>query len=231
MRSIKSATLALVAVSAFGMAAAADATASHPEFRTKSGLNLSFTGTSGTSILRGEQANILVTITCEKDTSSGTILHKTPLLDKIEVTFSGKCHQEIGGGSPEACTEPIKINLARGELGLVTGKKAGLYVTPETGTKFVTIECGGKATEIAGSVIGEFPELSKSGVNQYNKLLPNFELRFSATAASQNLTEIELLGTRLIGQHLVLSGFLGGQASEETDETLTGDGEFEIVTT
>lgn len=226
MRSIKLAMIALFAIFAFGAIAAASASA-FPEFKSAAG-NLAFTGTSGTSTLRGESASAVGTITCEKDTSSGLILNGTMAVDKVEVSFSGKCKQQIGS-SEGTCVEPIKIKLAAGTLGLLTASnhKVVLLLTPEAGKEFVKVSCANGSTTIEGEIVGEFPE--KVGLtNQYNKLLKSFTLEYKSSGVKQLIQEVLLLpSSQMTGTHLEVNGFFGGEASEETTETISiGGGEI-----
>lgn len=229
MHVIKRTLLLLPAVFAFLVMTAASASAFHPLFLTQSKNALPFTGTSGLALLRFAIAGNESLISCEKDAISGELLDNASRARKVELEFSGKC-LENGSGT---CIEPIKIKLALGELGLAssTSKRVLLLLAPESGTTFATIECSGSMT-IEGAVIGEIPELNKSGEVQYNKDRKNFELIFRSANKNQHqaINEILLLGTQMTGVELKIPGFFGGDLSVETVETLTTDGEALIDT-
>lgn len=229
MSTISRAMAALVAVFAFGASLAASAWASHPEFKTLSGVTLSFTGTSGKSLLLGSKLGIVGSITCEEDKSSGEIQNATPLMRKVEWEFKGKCEQLIGGAKT-ACSEPIKTKLLSGELGLINAmtKTVVLLLAPEAGEEVMTIKCGSNNTTVDGAVVGEIPEFNKTGAKQYNKIVSSFELKLKLEETRQAIREILLLGTQMTGNVLTLAGFFGGEAALETTETVTPDGLIEI---
>jgi hypothetical protein len=221
MRQLKLATVVLTAVLAFGAISAANALAL-PEFvGAKS--EVAFTSTSGTSVLSGEELGIPATITCEKDETSGTILNHSMLVDKVVAKFFGKCHQSINGGEPTTCEEPITTSAMMGELGYIKekAKPVGLLLKPESGSVFATTKCGSTETVVEGEIVGEFPEINKALVNQYNKSLTKFELVFKASGTKQAVTTLELLTGFMTGIHLSVSGFFGGEASQSDTESIT----------
>jgi cytoskeletal protein CcmA (bactofilin family) len=235
MRNIKLAMVALFAIFSFGAIAATSASA-FPEFKgTK---NTDFEAlTVGTPTLRGERASAVGTITCEKILVKGTILVGTMLIDQLHIKFHGKCKQKVGSNEG-TCAEPIEVKLVRGEIGFQnsTSKKVVIDLAPDSGTEFVTVTCANGNTKTEGEVIGEFPEINKAGVNQYNKSLSKFELAFKVSPAGttkQEIQEILLLGGLMSSVHLKVSGFLGGEASEEatTINDLLPAGETGEITT
>jgi len=234
MRSIKVVLLALIAVVALGAIVAAGAFASPPEFKSPSSKStLLFSGNSGLSTLRGKQAGQEAVIMCEKDESHGELTNNSPLAHNISIQFSGDCLQKVGGGANEICKEPIIIKTTTGELGFIEPNKlVGLYLAPTTGTEFTTVECGSFKTVVSGSIVGEFPLLFKQNAreDQYNTSRTSFELKFNAAGTKQAITAIELLGVKMTGDHLEVTGLFGEEASEETTETLTPDGSGEITT-
>jgi len=222
MSRINRAILALVAVFAFGAIAAASASASLPLFLTESKKALLFTADSGVGTLRGEKAGVVGTITCEQDLVHGFVLNASPLAHELHIQFEKKCKQTIGTNEG-TCTEPIKVNLAYGELGLLNGHVV-LLVAPESGTEFVTVECTNGNTKVEGAVVGEFPLTGADGNPQYGVDRKDFLLVFKATGTTQEPEEIELLGSLMTGVSLKVSGFLGGKASQESHELLLLDG-------
>lgn len=216
---------ALFAVLAFSAIATSGALA-HPEFNNASGKTLSFSGTGGTSILRGLNLGVLGTIECEKNTSSGLVLNKSALAAEIHVEFSGKCVQLLSGNTT-TCTEPIKIKLAFGELGLSLAKKAVLLLAPESGTEFVKITCGANVTTVEGTILGEFPENDKNLVKQYNQHSTKLELVFKSESNNENQAIRHFFlsnGTLMEGVELKVAGFFGGKASEEATGVVEADG-------
>jgi hypothetical protein len=205
----------------------------HPLFFTQNGKTLSFTGSSGVSVLRALDLGLLGTLECEKGTSSGEILNESTLARKIELEFFGKCLQKINGANLR-CDEPINLRLASAELGLIslTHKVAVLLLAPESGTEFVKIECESHQTTIEGAIVGEFPEVNGELRNQYNKDLKSYELIFrsESKSESQAIREIKLLNMQMTGVELKASGLFGGKASEEDTQTFTIDGEALIST-
>lgn len=219
---VKSIMLALVAMLTFG-AVTASATTTHPLFLTQSGRALKFTALGVLPLLRVSET----LISCEKSTISGEVLNKSTLVDKVEMEFSGKCSNN------EECP-PIKVELARGELGLLTSttKTVALLLVPETGTVFINWTCGG--TLVAeGAIVAEIPEFNSKSEALYNKDRKTFELRFETEnkTSKQKIKEIFLLGTQITGVQLLYHLF--GQVfnvSIEDTETLTTDGETLIDT-
>lgn len=229
MRLIKLALAALFAVLAFSAMVSGSALAAHPQFLTASGRTLSFKGESGTGLLRGVGGN---TIHCEHDLSSGEILNASPLARNVEVEFKGNCTLLPLGVK---CNEPIKIKLASAELGLILSKRTVvLLLSPESGTEFVEVVCSVNKINVEGAVIGEFPETNALGENQYNVTRDEYELKFESenkNTNKQKIKEICLLGTQMTGVGLSTTGSLFvGEASEETTETLKGDGLVTIDT-
>jgi hypothetical protein len=232
MRAMKPALMLLAAL-ALGLVSAGGASAFQPSFLTSSGRTLSFTSTSGLTLLRGLNVGVLGTVDCEKGAGSGEILNKSTLARKIELEYSAKCELTIGA-TKTACTEPIKFKLTLGELGLVTvtNHKVVLLLAPESGSEFVKITCGADVTTVEGTLVGEFPEVNKSSANQYNKSLTSLELVFKSENKTENqaIREIWLLGTQVTSAELKVSGFLGGKASVESTQTISPDGGVSICT-
>jgi hypothetical protein len=208
--------------------------ARHPLFLTESGSELLFSGEGSNPVLRAVSAGVLGTIACEKVLVDGWALSKSSLAHRVKTIFEGKCEQNVNG-TKTVCTEPIEPNLALAELGLVLGNKTvGVLLEPSGTKEFVKVTCGPNVTTVEGAVIGEIPEIV-GGVNQYNKLLSETTQVFEAenkNSAKQNITKIELLGVpeRLMPGKLTVTGFFGGEASEEATAKLKGDGKIEICT-
>ncbi len=233
MRMVKLASLALIAVFAFGVVAAISATAApQPEFKTQSGATLLYEGSSGVALLRGGALGGAITaeIICEKSVTHGNILNDSPLTHKVSVQFSGKCEQNGDGDSKTACSEPIVLKETVGELGLLLSaslpEEVGLVLKPVSGTSFVTTKCGSSEVTVGGEIIGTFPEMGK-----YNKLESTARLLFSANKTTkQTPTEIDLLGVEMKKVELKVEIAFGESASQEQTETLTPDGQVEIKT-
>jgi uncharacterized protein (DUF1501 family) len=233
MRKVKLASLALIAVFAFGAVAAMSATAvPQPEFKTLSGNTLAYTGKSGPAVLRGGALGgaVEAEILCEESNTTGNILNNSPLTHKVAVSFSGKCEQNGDGDSKTACKEPILLKETVGELGLLLvsslHEEVGLVLKPVSGTEFVTTECGSSKTTVTGEIIGTFPEMGK-----YNKLETEAKLEFTANKTTkQTPTEIDLLGVEMKKVELKVEVIFGESASQEETVTLKGDGKTEIKT-
>jgi len=226
MRKVKLAGFLLIAVFAVGVVAAASASAStQPLFLTASGNTLLFTATGGLAILLGSKLGQKAEIHCEKSSGHGNILNKSSLADEVNISFSGKCVETAAalGLEKAACTEPISIKLARGELGLESNNDVGLVLKPASGEEFVTTSCGGSETKVSGEIIGTFPETSK-----YNKLESEAELVFNASGTTQEPTAIELLGTSMTKVELKVNELFGEKASEITKAVITPDGKVAI---
>ncbi len=228
MKMYKLAMLALIAVFAIGVVAAGASAATHPEFDTESGKTLAFTASGGTAQLFGERAGIVGEINCESSSGSGEILNKTPLADNILISFEGKCHETISG-STSACTEPITTKRIRGEIGLIlpatSPKTVGILLIPYNSTgEFAEPVCNGTGTKVTGAIIGTFPETTK-----YNKLEKTAEIAFTSSGITQAQTEIDLLGVEMKGIHLHTAGLFGGNAAENAEAIITGDGGINIL--
>ncbi len=236
MRWIRSVSVVLFAVLALSATAAASASAFHPLFLTQSGKALLFTGETGPLLLRGLMLGALdIGISCEKSLLHGWVLNKSTLAEKIKLVLHGKC-QEIINGTAESCKEPLEFKELLGELGLInsTNDKVVLLLAPSSGTELIQYECGGHINVLKGAVIGEFPEISKKGINQYNKQLGEAELVFESENDNENqkIKEIFLLGVQMTGVAFTFGeGFLfSGPASLEAAYDLKPDGWIEIST-
>lgn len=217
---IKPTILTFLILSACG---ATTVTASEPLFLTKSKKALLFTADGlGGATLRGKNSGQEVTIKCEKSSGHGFVLDKSPLVHEVHIEFSGKCEQEVLGNKG-TCTEPIRLKLAYGELGLLNGHVL-LLLAPEAGEEFVELKCINGNTKILGAVIGEFKLLGADGGKQYNALRKNFLLLYRAKGTTQEPEEIELLGKLMTGVSLKVEGFLGEKASEKASSLILVDG-------
>jgi hypothetical protein len=218
----KLALVALFAVMSMAALMASSAAASLPLFLTQSGKALLFTADSGLGTLRGTEAGVEATITCEKDLVHGFVLNASPLAHEVEIQFHTKCEQKSAAGTAK-CSEPIKVKKAYGELGLLNGHVL-LLLAPEVGTEFVEVTCETTKTNVSGAVIGEFDLNGKDGNPQYGVDREDFLLLFKAKGTTQEPEEIELLGTLMTKVGLSVTNFLGGKASEETVELILLDG-------
>ncbi len=226
MRNAKLGILALIAVFAFGALAVASASAVQPEFNTESGKTLSFSASGGLATLLGEELKVRAEIMCEKSSTTGEILNKTPLADNIAITFTGKCKESIAGGTASSCTEPITVKPARGEIGLAAKEEVGIVLKPyNSAGEFVETTCGSNKTTVDGEIIGLYPE-----TKNYNKLEKSAEQAFNAKGTTQEPTEIELLGVKMTKVELKVSGAFGEKSSQITIATVTNDGGIEIKT-
>jgi len=223
--------VAAMAVMAFGAFAASSASAT-PEFKGLTGVtDIHFTGRSLVTTLRGLNAGVLGTISCEKDLASGLILVPSMLVDNILLQFHGKCTQKVGS-TETGCGTLILTKPLHGIVGWINkgATPVGLLLHPESGTVFATVVCGTNTTTVEGEIVAEIPELNEARENQYNNSRTEYELVLKASGETQGVTTFELLGgTFMTGVSLKVAGFLGGAASEEGTElvTLEKDGELE----
>jgi hypothetical protein len=232
---------ALFAVLAFGAMTASSAFAAqaHPIFLTASGAETLFSGENAagtTPTLRALNLGVLGTITCEKALVDGFALPKSPLAHRVKVEFHGDCLQTVGS-TKNKCVENIVVKTSLAELGLVLPGTltVGILLEPSDGGKiFAEPECpAGSKTTVEGAVIGEIPAINKKGVSQYNKELTEQEQVFEAVgknSETQNPTSIELLGVNMTGVKLKVSGFFGGEASEEATAILKSATGIEVCT-
>lgn len=200
-RIARSALIALFAVMCMGALGAGSASAVQPLYLTESKKALLVSSDNlGEITLRGRSAGIEGTIKCEKSGGHGFLLDKSSLIREISAELSGKCEQTIGT-SKGTCTEPIKPVSMYGELGLLNGIVV-MLIAPESGETFVEVKCTNGNTKITGTIIGEYKLNSRDGTKQYGvdrKVLLGLD---NATGNKQNIQEIELLGTKMTGDHL-----------------------------
>jgi hypothetical protein len=232
MRKVKLLIFALAAVMAFGVVAAASASATEPLFLNEGAkASLLFTATGGAAVLKGKKLTQEAEINCEESSTHGFTLNKTSLADEVDIEFKTNCNETAPalGLNKAACVEPIKVKETRGELGLTTlgaeTKLLALLLAPVSGSEFVTTECGGVRTVVGGAIVGFLPQRAK-----YNKFESEAELVFRASGAKQEPTEIELLGTNMTGVKLTVSEAFGEEASEATKASVKGDGKVAIDT-
>jgi hypothetical protein len=224
--------LALVAAMALGAGVAVNASAGVPELQNQNNTagEVAFDAHSGLTTIRGERLGVVGRVSCERDlVLGGAFLVPGMLVDKFVIHLSGKCELNIGT-TKIACTEPILTHPLHGELGFIKGTSGtvGLLVKPETGEEFTTVTCGAEKVTIDGEVVGEIPEVNKSGANQYNKLVSSLELRFARVVGKETeqvVTTFELLAgfpppLSMTGVTLTTSGAFGGKASIESTETV-----------
>jgi len=166
-------------------------------------------------------------------TFSGTIVTKSATVKKVTVSLTGKCETTINGekfacGEPYFTTKPLS-----GKLGYIEDKEAGpvgLKLKGENGGEIASYVCLATDTEFAGSFVGEFPELTKSGGGQYNKSLSSFELGYAASGNKQLVQTLLSSSGFEKGLHITAEGFYGGEASLEASETLKTSEAVEIKT-
>jgi len=186
----------------------------------------------------------LVQVQCEKNTSTGEITSGmgSMLASKIVIQYE-KCHiegkpTERCGNEPGAASETIKTKALMGTLGYATNpqdaKHVGMMIEAEAGT-LATFNCEKVANpiEVLGKVIGLFPEV------EINTMLKAFTLNFECENGGLGHNEKQKdQGLWLLGSPekfegtLHLEGKIGvlkGEACQEGPETITLDGEGEIM--
>jgi hypothetical protein len=222
MKIARSAGATLVAIMALGLAAVSPAFA-EPEFKPT---GRTFTGTSGTNILKGGSN----TVTCTSDTSSGTISNAT-LAGGVKVEFNG-CKSSGAAGS--TCTVKstntntpgiIITNTLHGVLGLIlpkgTGSGVGLLLLPVANKQFFTLESNTctEETLVTGNVAAELTPTKEETLNVL--------LKFQAAAtAGESIKDFDLSTGGLV---LPLLEAFGREASEAMDEKLTFLANIEIT--
>ena len=213
MKIARLASLMLVAILAVGLAVSSVASAA-PLIGP---VGATLTGTSGTGILTAAGE----TITCAKDTSTGTITSST-LIGGITVHFlecTGK--NSAGAECPVMSTgAPLSnlllTNVLHGVLGLILPKPAA----PESDIALVLLPVSGAAfVNILGSC---FTNLSVSGqvaglVLPVNIASTTGRLIFGVTAGVQNITDVDLSTGGLIKPKLTVGSEPG---TEETTENI-----------
>jgi hypothetical protein len=232
---VKIALIALVAVMCVDALAATGASAEEPlqplalspVFLTAGPEELLFTGSGGAVTLRSKQAGVEGTISCERTLSfTGLAVTESALVNALRIELNGRCEQTVGS-SKDTCSEPIKLELSYGQLGLLHNH-VFLLVAPENGTLFATVKCTNGNTQVRGAVIGEFPLNGRGGSLQYGVSLEDFLLLYKAKGITQEPEEIELAGGLMKGVGLTTEGLFSGKASAEATELLKFDGLTEI---
>ena len=183
------------------------------------------TGTSGTGILTAANE----TVTCAKDTSTGTITSST-LIGGIRVHFL-ECTAKTSTGtcpvmSPGAPLSNLLLtNVLHGVLGLILPKPAGsgsdiaLVLLPVSGSSFLNI-LGTCFTNI--SVSGQIAGL----VEPVNISSTTGRLVFGVTGGVQNITDVDLSTGGLIKPKLSVGTELG---TEETTENIEFSAAVEVM--
>ena len=184
------------------------------------------TGTSGTGILTAANE----TVTCAKDTSTGTITSST-LIGGIRVHFLECTAKNAAGatcpvmsiGAP--LSNLLLTNVLHGVLGLILPKPAGsgsdiaLVLLPVSGSSFLNI-LGTCFTNI--SVSGQIAGL----VEPVNISSTTGRLVFGVTGGVQNITDVDLSTGGLIKPKLSVGTELG---TEETTEEITFSAPVEVM--
>jgi len=177
MRSIRLAGVAVLAVFAISAVTASAAFATGPVWKVagtelKAGQTKAITAKQKTSFTL--TAGSLITVLCDKATSSGEIIGGVPGTDKAKITFSecvvkgfeSTCHvnspgEEAGTIFTEAKTELVYIGSSE-QAEKLEGPIGDLF-SPASGTTFVTLEVGGSScpaltkgtNKVEGSVIAK----------------------------------------------------------------------------
>jgi hypothetical protein len=162
--------LALVAVLAMSTVAAASASAAGPiwkvEGKSLSGSKAIKSKSTGNFVMKVTVSGFIdITLTCTKEQDTGTIDGGEPGTDTAIIEYTG-CSE--GGYCTPA--EPIKTEVNTELVYLLSGGKkyiADLF-TPKSGTVFVAFKCGGITQEVAGEVVGELLNSSKSKIEKGN---------------------------------------------------------------
>lgn len=232
MKIMRLALAALFAVLAFSAMTASSASAFHPLFLTASGSELLFSGTGGLSVLRAEKLGNVGEVDCKESLVHGFALNGSTLAHKVFILFH-TCLLTIPATKEHKNCLDVTTKLMKAELGLLsTTKTVLLLLAPESGTEFTKIECEGNKTTVGGAIIGEIPATSAGGTGQYNKDLAEIEIVFASVNKNQfqKYTSIELLGSLMTGIKLIVTEFLGGEASDEGSAILKGDGLIGVST-
>jgi len=100
-------------------------------------------------------------MTCGSATEDeGVVAANGASLEQVVIRFSG-CDNGCGSGKGEIVTTPLK-----GELGVLSGAKVGVLLSPESGEKVAEYGCGGDEAFVTyGSILAEVV----GGVNVFSK--------------------------------------------------------------
>lgn len=152
-RNLAGLTVAALAILVIGAQAAS---ATQPKFEVESGhaFPVEFSGTSGPGELVSTLFGFPAEVHCESGTSKGELSGPTSAAN-VSVTYKkctsilGECHNAAAG---EIVTKQLKGETVYFEE---SGQKAGILLTPASGTSFANFTCGSSAEEVTGSVVGQ----------------------------------------------------------------------------
>jgi hypothetical protein len=172
MKRIRIVGLALVAVLAMSAIASASASAAGPIWKVE-GLKLEAgksktvkSKSTGNFLLKGKAFGFVnITITCTKESDTGTIVGGEPGTDTAIIEYTG-----CSAGGLCTVTEPIKTEANTELVYLLSGGKKYLadLFTPKSGTVFVSIKCGSITAEVTGNIVGELLNSTKSKIEKGN---------------------------------------------------------------
>jgi len=220
-RNLAGLTVAVLAILVIGAQAAS---ATQPKFELESGSSfpVKFSGSSGPGELVSTLFGFPAEVHCESGSSKGEVNSSTSVAN-VFVTYKectsilGECHN---AAAKEIVTKQLKGETVYFEEGGV--QKAGMLLTPASGTSFANFTCGSSAEEVTGKVVGQAaPEngaFSTAGTLTFRRSGTNqVPLHYLAPATCAS-TEATLNDN-------------GNRAALQTEEHLTFSSKVKLVST